>query len=108
GMPEALNSSIPLLVLIPSGSILATYLASRIGAVQQVLEEGMMPGTFNLKQILYIIPVYIMVGLIAVSEISLIASIIIAGALGVLVLLMVASKSLWRGIAYRLTERGFV
>jgi len=108
GMTEAVNSSITLLVLIPSGSILATYLAARIGAVQQVLEEGMMPGTFNLKQILYIIPVYIMVGLIAVSEISLIASIIIAGVLGVLVLLMVASKSLWRGIAYRLTERGFV
>jgi hypothetical protein len=49
-----------------------------------------------------------MVGLIAVSEISLIGSITIASVLGVLALLTVASKSVWRGIAYRLTERGFV
>lgn len=108
GMSEAVNSSITLLVLIPSASILATYLAARIGAVQQVKEEGMMPGQFDLKQILVIIPIYIMVGLIAVSEISLIGSIIIASVLAVLALLMVASKSVWRGIAYRLTERGFV
>src|SRR5467141_2617309 len=108
GMSEAINSSITLLVLIPSASILATYLAARIGAVQQVKEEGMMPGQFDLKQILVIIPIYIMVGLIAISEISLIGSIVIASVLGVLALLTVASKSVWRGIAYRLTERGFV
>jgi hypothetical protein len=108
GMSEAVNSAITLLVLIPSASILATYLAARIGAVQQVREEGMMPGQFDLKQILYIIPIYIMVGLIAVSEISLIGSITIASVLGVLALLTVTSKSVWRGIAYRLTERGFV
>lgn len=108
GMSEAVNSSITLLVLIPSASILATYLVARIGAVQQVKEEGMMPGQFDLRQILVIIPIYIMVALIAISEISLTGSIIIASVIGVLALLMMASKSTWRGIAYRLTERGFV
>ena len=67
-----------------------------------------MPGQFDLKQFLVIIPIYIMVALIAVSEISLIGSIIIATVVGILALLMMASKSVWRGIAYRLTERGFV
>ena len=75
GTSEAVNSSITLLVLIPSASVLATYLVARIGAVQQVKEEGMMPGQFELKQFLAIIPIYVMVALIVVSEISLIDSI---------------------------------
>jgi hypothetical protein len=108
GVSESVNSSIVLLITVPSASILATYLAARIGAVQQVKEEGMMPGQFDLKQLLVIIPIYIMVGLIAVSEISLIGSVIIASVIGVVVILLMASKSVWRGIAYRLTERGFV
>jgi hypothetical protein len=81
---------------------------ARLGAVQQVKEEGMMPGQFDLKQLLAIIPTYIVIILIVVSEISLVASIIIAGVLGILSLLMIRSKRVWRGIAYRLTERGFV
>jgi len=68
----------------------------------------MMPGQFDLKQLLAIIPTYIVIILIVVSEISLIASIVIAGVLGTVSLLMMLSKSVWRGIAYRLTERGFV
>jgi len=108
GVSEGVNSSIVLLITVPSASILATYLVARMGAVQQVKEEGMMPGQFDLKQFLVIIPIYIMVALIAVSEISLIGSIIIATVVGILALLMMASKSVWRGIAYRLTERGFV
>ncbi len=108
GVPSAVNSFIVLLVTVSSASILATYLVARLGAVQQVKEEGMMPGQFDLKQLLAIIPTYIVIILIVVSEISLIASIIIAGVLGILSLLMIASKSVWRGIAYRLTERGFV
>ena len=108
GVSEGVNSSIVLLITVPSASILATYLVARMGAVQQVKEEGMMPGQFDLKQFLVIIPIYILVALIAVSEISLIGSIIIATVVGILALLMMASKSVWRGIAYRLTERGFV
>jgi len=108
GVPVAVNSSIVLLVTVSSASILATYLVARLGAVQQVKEEGMMPGQFDLKQLLAIIPTYIVIILIVVSEISLRASIVIAGVLGILSLLMMLSKSVWRGIAYRLTERGFV
>jgi hypothetical protein len=108
GIPAAINSSIVLLVTVSSASILATYLVARLGAVQQVKEEGMMPGQFDLKQFLAIIPTYIVIILIVVSEISLRASIIIAGVLGAVALLMMLSKSVWRGIAYRLTERGFV
>jgi len=108
GVPAAVNSSIVLLVTVSSASILATYLVARLGAVQQVKEEGMMPGQFDLKQLLAIIPTYIVIILIVVSEISLIASIVIAGFLGTVSLLMMVSKSVWRGIAYRLTERGFV
>src|SRR2546430_2389499 len=108
GVPVAVNSSIVLLVTVSSASILATYLVARLGAVQQVKEEGMMPGQFDLKQLLAIIPTYIVIILIVVSEISLTASIIIAGVLGILSLLMMLIKGVWRGIAYRLTERGFV
>jgi len=68
----------------------------------------MMPRQFDLKQLLAIIPTYIVIILIVVSEISLIACIIVAGVLGILSLSMMISKGVWRGIAYRLTERGFV
>ena len=108
GVPVAVNSSIVLLITVSSASILATYLVARLGAVQQVKEEGMMPGQFDLKQLLAIIPTYIVIILIVVSEISLIACIIVAGVLGILSLIMMISKGVWRGIAYRLTERGFV
>src|SRR5438093_1088162 len=108
GVPVAVNSSIVLLITVSSASILATYLVARLGAVQQVKEEGMMPGQFDLKQLLAIIPTYIVIILIVVSEISLIACIIVAGVLGILSLSMMISKGVWRGIAYRLTERGFV
>lgn len=108
GVTDAVNSSIVLLVTVSSASILATYLVARLGAVQQVKEEGMMPGQFDLKQLLAIIPTYTVIILIVVSEISLIASIIIAGVLGIISLVMMLNKSVWRGIAYRLTARGFV
>src|SRR3989442_102850 len=93
GVPAAVNSSIVLLVTVSSASILATYLVARLGAVQQVKEEGMMPGQFDLKQLLAIIPTYIVIILIVVSEISLRASIVIAGVIGILSLLMMLSTS---------------
>jgi hypothetical protein len=108
GDSTALNSSIVLLVTIPSASILATYLVARMGAVQQVREEGMMPGQFELKQILAIIPVYIVIILIVISVISFLASLIIASALGALSLIFMVRSGIWRGIAYRLTEKGFI
>src|SRR5260370_1693924 len=92
GVRSAVNSSIVLLVTVSSASILATYLVARLGAVQQVKEEGMMPGQFDLKQLLAIIPTYIVIILIVVSEISLIASIIVAGVLGALSLIIMLTK----------------
>ena len=79
-----------------------------MGAVQQVREEGMMPGQFDLRQFLVILPTYVVVGLIFVSEISLTASIVIAAMLTVVSTLLMSIAGVWRGIAYRLTERGFV
>ncbi len=97
-----------LLVTVPSASILAAYLVARLGAVQQVREEGMMPGQFDLRQFLVILPTYVVVGLIFVSEISQTASIIIAAFLTIVATLLMSIDRVWRGIAYRLTERGFV
>ncbi len=108
GISIGVNSSIVLLVNVPSASILATYLVARLGAVQQVKEEGMMPGQFDLRQMLVILPTYVVIGLIVVSEISLTASVIIAIVLVVLSLLLMVRASIWRGIAYRLTEKGFI
>ncbi len=108
GDSTAVNSSIVLLVTIPTASILATYLVARVGAVQQVKEEGMLPGQFELRQILAIIPVYAVIILIVISEVSLVASLIIASSLGVLSLFFMSRAGLWRGIAYWLTEKGFI
>ncbi len=102
------SSAIVLLVTVPSASILAAYLVARLGAVQQVREEGMMPGQFDLRQFLVILPTYVVVGLIFVSEISQTASIIIAAFLTIVATLLMSIDRVWRGIAYRLTERGFV
>jgi len=108
GIRAGAGSAIVLLVTVPSASILAAYLVARLGAVQQVREEGMMPGQFDLRQFLVILPTYVVVGLIFVSEISLIASIVIATMLTVVSTLLMSIAGVWRGIAYRLTERGFV
>jgi hypothetical protein len=108
GVQSGLESAVVLLVTVPSASILATYLVARLGAVQQVKEEGMMPGQFDLRQFLVILPTYFVIGLIVVSEISQIASAIIAALLTIIAASLLISARVWRGIAYRLTERGFV
>src|SRR5437660_11015914 len=69
GVPVAVNSSIVLLVTVSSASILATYLVAGLGAVQQVTEEGLVPGQFDLRQLLASMPTYIVIILIVVYEI---------------------------------------
>ena len=108
GEASAVNSAIVLLATIPAASMISAYLVARLGAVQQVKEEGLMPGQFDLRQFLAIIPTYLVVGLIIFSELSLIAGIFIACGVGVLAILLLSRASIWRGIAQRLTERGFV
>ena len=108
GVERGIEAGVVLLLTIPTASILSTYIVARLGAVQQVKEEGMMPGQFDLRQFLVILPIYLMIGLIIISELFLIAAIAITVALGVLAILLLASANTWRGIAYRLTERGFV
>ena len=108
GIPRTLNMALDLVVSVPSAAMISAYIVARLGAVQQVKEEGMMPGQFELKQILVILPVYIFIGMIIVSEISLTFAIIVAVVLGGLASLLLARASTWRGIAYRLTEKGFI
>ncbi len=103
-----LSAAIVLLVTVPSASILATYIVARVGAVQQVREEGMMPGQFDIRQFVAILPIYFVIGLIIVSEIFLSASIVIASALTLISAALLISSGVWRGIAYRLTEKGFI
>ncbi len=108
GVEIGLNSAVVLLVTIPAASILMTYFVARFGVVQQIKEEGMMPGEFNLRQLVTILPTYIVIGLLVVSGLSLESSFIIATIMAVLAILLLLPSSLWRGIAYRLTERGFI
>src|SRR6266704_3209552 len=107
GVPRTLNMTLDLLVSVPSAAIISAYIVARLGAVQQEKEEGMMPGQFELKQILVILPVYIFIGMIIASEVSLTIALIVAAVLGGLALLLLARASTWRGIAYKLTEKGF-
>ncbi len=102
------QAAIVLLVTIPSGSMFATYLVARLGAVQQVKEEGFMPGQFELKQFVVILLVYVIIFLVIISELSLLPGLVIASVLGGLSIVLLSRASIWRGIAYRLTERGFV
>jgi hypothetical protein len=108
GVARGINAGIVLLLTVPTASVLSTYIVARLGAVQQVKEEGLMPGQFDLRQFLVILPIYVMIGLIIVSELFFIAAIAITVTLGILAILLLASANTWRGIAYRLTERGFV
>lgn len=108
GDATGLQSALVLLVTIPAESILATYIIARVGAVYQVKEEGMMPGEFNLRQFGAILPIYVAIGLIILSEYSALAAVVIAPILTGLAALLLATSSIWRGIAYRLTERGFI
>jgi len=108
GDSTGIQAGIILLLTIPAASILSTYIVARLGAVQQVKEEGMMPGQFDLRQFLIILPIYLMVGLIIVSELSIITALVITSTLGAIAILLLGRASIWRGIANRLTERGFV
>ncbi len=108
GVEMGLNWAVVLLVTIPAASILMTYFIARLGAVQQIKEEGMMPGEFNLRQLVAILPTYVVIGLLIVSGLSLQSSFIIAITMAALAILLLLSSSLWREIAYRLMERGFI
>ncbi len=108
GVPRTLNMALDLLVSVPSAAMISAYLVARLGAVQQVKEEGMMPGQFELKQILVILPVYVFIGLIIASEVSLPIAIAVSVVLGGLAALLLSRASTWRGIAYKLTEKGFI
>ncbi len=108
GVEIGLNSAVVLLVTIPAASILMTYFIARLGAVQQIKEEGMMPGEFNVRQLVAILPTYVVIGLLVVSGLSLQSSFIIAIIMAILAIILLLSSSTWRGIAYRLTERGFI
>ena len=104
----AANSLILLLITVPTSSIIATYLVARLGAVQQIREEGMMPGQFNLRQLVVALTAYVLIGLMAASAFSFMAATIIAVVLSALAGLLMAIPGVWRGIVYRLTEKGFV
>ncbi|HZY94523.1 MAG TPA: hypothetical protein VFE98_06640 [Candidatus Bathyarchaeia archaeon] len=104
----AANSLILLLVTVPTSSIIATYFVARLGAVQQIREEGMMPGQFNLRQLVVALTAYVLIGLMAASAFSFMAAAIIAVVLSALAGILMAIPGVWRGIVYRLTEKGFV
>jgi hypothetical protein len=61
-----------------------------------------------LRQFLAILPIYVVVGLIILSEYSLASGVVIAIVLGALSIALLGNSNVWRGIAYRLTERGFI
>lgn len=108
GYSAGLQSALVLFVTIPTASIIAAYIIARLGAVYQVKEEGMMPGEFNLRQFLAILPIYVVVGLIILSEYSTPAALLTAILLSGISILLLSNAGTWRGIAYRLTERGFI
>ncbi len=108
GEPSAFQSSIVLFVTIPTGSLFVTYLVARLGAVQQVKEEGLMPGQFELKQFVVVLLMYFIIGLVVISELFIVAAAVISTILIATSILLLARRSVWRGLAFRLTERGFV
>jgi hypothetical protein len=108
GNASAVNAAIVLLATVPAASMISAFLVARVGAVQQVKEEGMMPGQFDVRQFVAILPVYLVIGLIIVSELFLTAALVIALSVGVLAILLLSRAEVWRGIASRLTERGFI
>jgi hypothetical protein len=57
---------------------------------------------------LVVLIAYLLIGLMVASTISLIAAAVIALIVTGFAGTLMASKSVWRGIVYRLTEKGFV
>jgi hypothetical protein len=106
--PRLGNSFIILLVTVPASSIIVSYLAARVGVVQQVREEGMMPGEFNIRQMVVVLISYVLIGLMVASAVSLLAAMVIALVVTGFAGILMGIKNVWRGIVYRLTEKGFV
>ena len=107
GVTGALSAAIGTTSILPTALILVVYITGLTSPLQ-IKEEMMMPGQFNLRQMLLVLPMILTIGLLEASTIflpfAIAASIFMIG----LVFLMLRSKSLGNRVIQSMVRNGFV
>ncbi|MGC8561779.1 MAG: hypothetical protein ACP5UZ_02475 [Thermoplasmata archaeon] len=116
GNEQALNFGLLLIVIIPSLLIIVVYISAFLNPFQ-IKEDLMMPGQFNLKQMVSLLPalpVWIMMafsfGILeaGLTVLALIVTVVTAAVIGAVAITMLYNRSLGLRLIDKLVESGFV
>jgi hypothetical protein len=107
GIGGALSSAIATAAILPSSLILVVYITG-LASPLQIKEDMMMPGQFNLRQMLLILPMFLTIGLIEASSIFLPFAIGASIFMIALSYFMVQSKNLANRLIQTMVNNGFV
>jgi hypothetical protein len=107
GVGGALSSAVGSAAILPSSLILVVYITG-LASPMQIKEDMMMPGQFNLRQMLLILPMFLTIGLIEASNIFLPFAIGASIFMIALAFFSVRSKSLAKKLIQTMVNNGFV
>jgi hypothetical protein len=107
GIPGGLSTALGIAIILPCSLILVVYITGLTSPIQ-IKEEMMMPGQINLRQMLLVLPMFLTIGLIAVSSIFLPFAIGASIFMVVLCFFIVQSKSLGNKLIQTMVNNGFV
>ena len=107
GIGGALASAIATAAILPSSLVLIVYITG-LASPLQIKEDMMMPGQFNLRQMVLILPMFLTIGLIEASSIFLPFAIGASIFMIALCYLIVRSKRLGNRLIQAMVNNGFV
>jgi hypothetical protein len=103
----ALSSAIAIAAILPSSLILVVYVTG-LASPLQIREDMMMPGQFNLRQMLLILPMFLTIGLVEASNIFLPFSIGASVFMIALAFFLVHNRAIGNKVIQTMVNSGFV
>ncbi len=107
GIDGALSSAIGIAGILPTALILVVYITGLASPVQ-IKEDMMMPGQFNLTQMVLILPTFLTLGLLEASVLFLPFAIGASIFMITLMFFLVRSKSIGNRLIQSMVKNGFV
>jgi hypothetical protein len=107
GIGGALSSAIATAAILPASLVLVIYITGLASPIQ-IKEEMMMPGQFNLRQMVLIFPVLLTIGLVEASVVFLPFAIGASVFMIALCFFIIRSKSIGNRLIETMVKNGFV
>lgn len=107
GFILALSLILVCTLIMPSFSVLITLLIYRLNP-RQIKEEEYTVEQVNVRELISVIPVFIMIGISSVAAVIPLFALIAGSFLLALSLILILNKDFLREFAYRLADKGFI